>query len=77
MEDADDHEILLFHAVSDDIASDGPEKVTLIRHVRACMSHSGKRRKHLNRSVKLEWDDGYWWFGQVGNKHNWWKLRYW
>lgn len=29
------------------------------------------------RSVKLEWDDGYWWFGQVGNKHNWWKLRYW
>ena len=29
------------------------------------------------RSVKLEWDDGYWWFGQVGNKYNWWKLRYW
>ena len=29
------------------------------------------------RSVKLEWDDGYWWFGQVGNKWNWWKLRYW
>jgi BON domain len=29
------------------------------------------------RSVKLEWDDGYWWYGQVGNKYNWWKLRYW
>jgi hypothetical protein len=29
------------------------------------------------RSVKLEWDDGYWWFSQVGTKHSWWKLRYW
>ena len=29
------------------------------------------------RSVKLEWDDGYWWYGQVGNKYNWWKIRYW
>lgn len=29
------------------------------------------------RSVKLEWDDGHWWYGQVGNKYNWWKLRYW
>lgn len=29
------------------------------------------------RSVKLEWDDGHWWYGQVGNKHNWWKIRYW
>jgi hypothetical protein len=29
------------------------------------------------RSVKLEWDDGYWWFSKVGNKHDWWKLRYW
>jgi hypothetical protein len=29
------------------------------------------------RSVKLVWDDGYWWYGQVGNKYNWWKLRYW
>lgn len=28
------------------------------------------------RSVKLEWDDGHWWYGQVGNKYNWWKLRY-
>ncbi len=29
------------------------------------------------RSVKLEWDDGYWWYGRVGNKHDWWKIRYW
>jgi hypothetical protein len=29
------------------------------------------------RAVKLEWDDGYWWYGQVGNKYNWWKIRYW
>jgi hypothetical protein len=29
------------------------------------------------RSVKLEWDDGYWWFSKVGCKHDWWKLRYW
>jgi hypothetical protein len=29
------------------------------------------------RQVKLEWDDGYWWFSRVGCKHDWWKLRYW
>lgn len=29
------------------------------------------------RCVKLEWDDGYWWFSKVGCKHDWWKLRYW
>ncbi|MGL4553384.1 MAG: hypothetical protein ACRC33_19630, partial [Gemmataceae bacterium] len=29
------------------------------------------------RSVKLEWDDGHWWFSRVGHPHNWWKLRYW
>lgn len=29
------------------------------------------------RSVKLEWEDGYWWFSRVGNSHNWWRLRYW
>jgi hypothetical protein len=29
------------------------------------------------RSVKLEWDDGYWWYGRVGCKHDWWKIRYW
>jgi hypothetical protein len=29
------------------------------------------------RSVKLEWDDGHWWFSQTATKHNYWKLRYW
>jgi hypothetical protein len=29
------------------------------------------------RSVKLEWDDGYWWYGRVATKYDWWKLRYW
>ena len=29
------------------------------------------------RSVKLEWEDGYWWFSKVENKHDWWHLRYW
>jgi hypothetical protein len=29
------------------------------------------------RSVKLEWDDGYWWYSKTGNKYDWWKLRYW
>lgn len=29
------------------------------------------------RKVQLEFDDGYWWYGQVGNKYNWWKIRYW
>jgi hypothetical protein len=28
------------------------------------------------RSVKLEWDDGKWWFSTVANRHGWWKLRY-
>jgi hypothetical protein len=29
------------------------------------------------RSVKLEWQDGYWWFSKVATKHDWWRLRYW
>jgi hypothetical protein len=29
------------------------------------------------RSVKLEWEDGYWWYGRVANKYDWWRLRYW
>ncbi len=29
------------------------------------------------RSVKLEWDDGYWWFSKTATKSNWWHLRYW
>jgi BON domain len=29
------------------------------------------------RSVKLEWQDGHWWFGRVGTPHDWWRIRYW
>jgi hypothetical protein len=29
------------------------------------------------RAVKLEWDDGYWWYSKVSCKHDWWKLRVW
>jgi len=29
------------------------------------------------RSVKLEWQDGHWWFSKVANSHDWWRLRYW
>jgi hypothetical protein len=28
------------------------------------------------RSVKLEWDDGYWWFSRTATKHDWWRLRF-
>jgi len=29
------------------------------------------------RSVKLEWQDGYWWFSKVATRYDWWRLRYW
>src|SRR5205823_5498324 len=29
------------------------------------------------RSVKLEWEDGHWWFSKVACPHDWWRLRYW
>lgn len=29
------------------------------------------------RSVKLEWQDGYWWFSKVATKYDWWRLKYW
>jgi hypothetical protein len=28
------------------------------------------------RAVKLEWDDGYWWYSKLTTKYNWWRLRY-
>jgi hypothetical protein len=28
------------------------------------------------RSVKLEFEDGYWWFGKTACKYDWWHLRY-
>jgi BON domain len=29
------------------------------------------------RSVKLEWDDGHWWYSRTASKYDWWKLRTW
>jgi BON domain len=29
------------------------------------------------RSVKLHWDDGYWWYSRTASKYDWWKLRFW
>jgi hypothetical protein len=29
------------------------------------------------RAVKLEWEDGHWWYKKVPTKHDWWRLRYW
>ena len=29
------------------------------------------------RSIKLEWDDGYWWYSRTASKYDWWKLRFW
>jgi hypothetical protein len=28
------------------------------------------------RSVRLEWDDGFWWYSKTGTRWDWWKLRY-
>jgi hypothetical protein len=29
------------------------------------------------RSVKLEWEDGYWFFSRTATKYDWWRLKYW
>jgi len=29
------------------------------------------------RSVKLQWEDGYWWYGRTATRYDWWRLRYW
>jgi hypothetical protein len=29
------------------------------------------------RSVKLEWDDGHWWYSKLGTQCDWWRLRFW
>lgn len=29
------------------------------------------------RSVKLQWQDGHWWYGKTATSHDWWRLRYW
>jgi hypothetical protein len=29
------------------------------------------------RSVKLEWEDGHWWYSRVATGNNFWRLRFW
>jgi hypothetical protein len=29
------------------------------------------------RSVKLEWEDGHWWFSRTATPHDWWRIKYW
>ncbi len=29
------------------------------------------------RKIKLEWDDGHWWYSKVASPHDWWRYRYW
>jgi len=29
------------------------------------------------RSIRLDWYDGYWWYGKAANPHDWWRIRYW
>ncbi len=29
------------------------------------------------RSIKLEWEDGHWWYSKYATSHDWWRLRYW
>jgi hypothetical protein len=29
------------------------------------------------RSVKLEWQDGHWWFRRTATGYDWWHIRYW
>src|SRR5262249_33426362 len=29
------------------------------------------------RSIKLEWEDGHWYYGKYATPHDWWRVRYW
>jgi hypothetical protein len=29
------------------------------------------------RSVKLEWEDGHWWYGRTAAPHDYWRVRFW
>jgi BON domain len=29
------------------------------------------------RAIKLEWEDGHWWYGRTSTKRDYWKVRYW
>ncbi|HEX4590132.1 MAG TPA: hypothetical protein VH120_09415 [Gemmataceae bacterium] len=29
------------------------------------------------RAIRLEWEDGHWWYGRVATKKDYWSVRYW
>ena len=29
------------------------------------------------RAIRLEWEDGHWWYGRISCKNDLWKVRYW
>jgi hypothetical protein len=29
------------------------------------------------RSVRLQWQDGHWWYSKTATGHDWWRVRYW
>lgn len=29
------------------------------------------------RKIKLQWQDGYWWYSKNATGHDWWRIRYW
>jgi hypothetical protein len=29
------------------------------------------------RAIRLEWEDGHWWYGRVATHKDYWKVRYW
>jgi hypothetical protein len=29
------------------------------------------------RSIKLEWEDGHWWYGRTATRRDYWMVRYW
>lgn len=29
------------------------------------------------RAIKLEWEDGHWWYGRTATKRDYWTVRYW
>ena len=30
-----------------------------------------------HRAIKLEWEDGHWWYGRTATKRDYWMVRYW
>src|SRR5437660_3240882 len=53
VQDTDDHQLLTFNAVSNNMLPDSPEQVTLVGYVRPSMSHARESSKSLDCVVNL------------------------